>query len=124
MLRRQIIFGSSKHDLVEPDWAAERIKGMFCTIDGVECEVVVHRKGATPAGGGVLGIIPGSMTWPGWVREKSSTSSPWFNSRSLSGSVFGISIRAGGYKIHYCNDPLQVFFAIDNQGLVRSVAQK
>lgn len=30
-------------------------------------EVVVHRKGATPAGEGVLGIIPGSMTAPGYI---------------------------------------------------------
>ena len=30
-------------------------------------EVVVHRKGATPAGEGVLGIIPGSMGTPGYV---------------------------------------------------------
>lgn len=30
-------------------------------------EVVVHRKGATPAGRGVLGIIPGSMTAPGYI---------------------------------------------------------
>ncbi|MCH8555069.1 MAG: RtcB family protein [Schleiferiaceae bacterium] len=29
--------------------------------------VIVHRKGATPAGKGVLGIIPGSMTAPGFV---------------------------------------------------------
>src|SRR5438477_8886005 len=29
-------------------------------IDGIEREVIVHRKGATPAGEGVLGIIPGS----------------------------------------------------------------
>lgn len=29
--------------------------------------VIVHRKGATPAGKGVLGIIPGSMTTPGFV---------------------------------------------------------
>ena len=36
-------------------------------IDGVEREVVVHRKGATPAGAGVLGIIPGSMATPGFV---------------------------------------------------------
>lgn len=32
-----------------------------------EREVVVHRKGATPAGKGVLGIIPGSMGDPGFV---------------------------------------------------------
>ncbi len=30
-------------------------------------EVVVHRKGATPAGAGVLGIIPGSMAAPGFL---------------------------------------------------------
>ncbi|MFT4023288.1 MAG: RtcB family protein [Flavihumibacter sp.] len=30
-------------------------------------EVIVHRKGATPAGKGVLGIIPGSMTAPGFL---------------------------------------------------------
>ena len=36
-------------------------------IQGVEREVIVHRKGATPAGVGVLGIIPGSMATPGYV---------------------------------------------------------
>lgn len=30
-------------------------------------EVIVHRKGATPAAKGVLGIIPGSMTAPGFL---------------------------------------------------------
>ena len=30
-------------------------------------EVIVHRKGATPAGAGVLGVIPGSMGDPGYV---------------------------------------------------------
>ncbi len=30
-------------------------------------EMIVHRKGATPAGQGVLGIIPGSMGTPGFV---------------------------------------------------------
>jgi tRNA-splicing ligase RtcB (3'-phosphate/5'-hydroxy nucleic acid ligase) len=37
------------------------------TIDGLEREVIVHRKGATPAGTGTLGIIPGSMASPGFV---------------------------------------------------------
>lgn len=36
-------------------------------IGGVEQEVIVHRKGATPAGEGVLGMIPGSMASPGFV---------------------------------------------------------
>ncbi len=30
-------------------------------------EMIVHRKGATPAGEGVLGVIPGSMASPGFV---------------------------------------------------------
>src|SRR5256884_516940 len=36
-------------------------------IGGIEREVIVHRKGATPAGEGVLGIVPGSMASPGFV---------------------------------------------------------
>ncbi len=36
-------------------------------IGGEERDVVVHRKGATPAHAGVLGIIPGSMATPGFV---------------------------------------------------------
>jgi tRNA-splicing ligase RtcB len=30
-------------------------------------ELIVHRKGATPAGDGTLGIIPGSMGTPGYI---------------------------------------------------------
>jgi tRNA-splicing ligase RtcB (3'-phosphate/5'-hydroxy nucleic acid ligase) len=36
-------------------------------VDGAEREAIVHRKGATPAGVGVLGIIPGSMGDAGYV---------------------------------------------------------
>jgi tRNA-splicing ligase RtcB len=44
--------------------------------DGSEAEVIVHRKGATPAGAGVLGIIPGSMATPGYiVRGKGAAAS-------------------------------------------------
>jgi tRNA-splicing ligase RtcB (3'-phosphate/5'-hydroxy nucleic acid ligase) len=35
--------------------------------DGTAREVIVHRKGATPAGAGAIGIIPGSMAAPGFV---------------------------------------------------------
>jgi len=49
--------------------------------DGSEAEVIVHRKGATPAGAGVLGVIPGSMATPGYVvRGKGSV--PSLNSAS------------------------------------------
>ena len=38
--------------------------------------MIVHRKGATPAGKDVLGIIPGSMTAPGFlVRGKGDPAS-------------------------------------------------
>lgn len=36
-------------------------------IDGQPREVIVHRKGATPAGQGVLGIIPGTMADLGYI---------------------------------------------------------
>lgn len=36
-------------------------------VGGVQRELVVHRKGATPADVGVLGVIPGSMAAPGFV---------------------------------------------------------
>jgi tRNA-splicing ligase RtcB len=48
-------------------------------IDGIEREVIVHRKGATPAGAGVLGIIPGSMASPGFV-VRGKGNSPSLNS--------------------------------------------
>lgn len=35
------------------------------TVDGTTA--VVHRKGATPAGAGVLGVIPGSMSAPSYI---------------------------------------------------------
>ena len=39
-------------------------------------ELIVHRKGATPAGSGVLGVIPGSMADPAFVvRGKGNTAS-------------------------------------------------
>jgi tRNA-splicing ligase RtcB (3'-phosphate/5'-hydroxy nucleic acid ligase) len=45
-------------------------------LGGEPREVIVHRKGATPAGPGVPGIIPGSMASPGYVvRGKGSAES-------------------------------------------------
>ncbi len=50
-----------------------------CMPDGTE--VIVHRKGATPAGKGILGIIPGSMTAPGFL-VKGKGYAPSLNSAS------------------------------------------
>ena len=45
-------------------------------VNGEPKELIVHRKGATPAGKGVLGIIPGSMATPGFlVRGKGEPAS-------------------------------------------------
>jgi tRNA-splicing ligase RtcB (3'-phosphate/5'-hydroxy nucleic acid ligase) len=50
-------------------------------------EVIVHRKGATPAGKGILGIIPGSMGTPGFLVEGSG------NPESLSSTSHGAGRR-------------------------------
>lgn len=42
-------------------------KETLIDASGHEREVIVHRKGATPAGEGVLGVIPGSMGDAGYV---------------------------------------------------------
>lgn len=46
-------------------------------------EVIVHRKGATPAGAGVVGFIPGSMAAPGFLVEGKG------ESRSLDSAAHG-----------------------------------
>ncbi len=42
-------------------------KEILSGVEGGSKEVIVHRKGATPAGKDVLGIIPGSMTADGFI---------------------------------------------------------
>ncbi|MCU0496281.1 MAG: RtcB family protein [Anaerolineae bacterium] len=42
-------------------------KETFIDENGQAHDVIVHRKGATPAGAGVLGVIPGSMADPGYL---------------------------------------------------------
>lgn len=75
-------------------------------------ELIVHRKGATPAGNGVLGVIPGSMAGPtSVIRNKGkaeSLMSAWhgagrkmsrrvakdkFNLRSMNGTLDARGIR-------------------------------
>src|SRR6185436_20588617 len=69
------------------------------SIDGTEREVVVHRKGATPAGEGVLGIIPGSMASPGYlVRGKGNVDS--LNSASH-GAGRAMSRKAANEKFNW-----------------------
>jgi tRNA-splicing ligase RtcB len=67
------------HDAIARNLGAEVIAGVenhhnFAWLEehtdpdtGNTEQMVVHRKGATPAGAGVMGIIPGSMATPGYV---------------------------------------------------------
>lgn len=62
------------------------------TLGGGKREMIVHRKGATPAAKGVLGIIPGSMTADGFIvkgkgEEASVNSASHGAGRKMSRSV-------------------------------------
>jgi tRNA-splicing ligase RtcB (3'-phosphate/5'-hydroxy nucleic acid ligase) len=59
-LGARVVFGVENHHNFA--WRERHV-----LADGTERDVVVHRKGATPAGVDVLGIIPGSMAAPGYV---------------------------------------------------------
>jgi tRNA-splicing ligase RtcB (3'-phosphate/5'-hydroxy nucleic acid ligase) len=85
------LYAAANHELIHATVARALTAGVMLDIenhhnfawrerhrlpDGTDREVIVHRKGATPAGAGVLGIIPGSMATPGYVvRGKGSASS-------------------------------------------------
>ena len=72
-------YAKACHDNIHKRLAKALGKRIVCTIenhhnfawkeeiDGIER--IVHRKGATPAGKGILGIIPGSMTANGYIVE-------------------------------------------------------
>jgi tRNA-splicing ligase RtcB (3'-phosphate/5'-hydroxy nucleic acid ligase) len=55
-------------------------------------EYVIHRKGATPAAKGVWGIIPGSMTDPGYIVSGSG------NEASLNSAAHGAGRKCHGRK--------------------------
>ena len=69
-------------------------------------EVIVHRKGATPAGKGVLGVIPGTMTAEGFiVRGKGNEAS--INSASHgAGRVMSRSQAKSSLTNHYVKNYL------------------
>jgi tRNA-splicing ligase RtcB (3'-phosphate/5'-hydroxy nucleic acid ligase) len=61
-------------------------------IAGTSRPLIVHRKGATPAGRGVLGLIPGSMAAPGYLVEGLG------ESRSLDSAAHGAGRRLSRTK--------------------------
>src|SRR5208282_283916 len=62
-------------------------------------EVIVHRKGATPAGNGVLGVIPGSMASPGFVVRGRGEESSLNSASHGAGRV--MSRRAAKHQFHW-----------------------
>ncbi len=66
-------------------------------------DLIVHRKGATPAGKGVLGVIPGSMATPGFVvrgrgKEESLLSASHGAGRAMSRTAAREKYRWAGIK--------------------------
>lgn len=67
-------------------------------------ELIVHRKGATPAGKGVLGIIPGSMTAKGYIVKGQGVATAIHSAshgagRAMSRSVANQSITRSSMKL-------------------------
>jgi tRNA-splicing ligase RtcB len=70
-------YASANHALIHQRVAAALNAGVLATVENHHNfawkeqhggrDLIVHRKGATPAGPGVLGVIPGSMAAPGFV---------------------------------------------------------
>jgi tRNA-splicing ligase RtcB (3'-phosphate/5'-hydroxy nucleic acid ligase) len=70
-------YAAANHELIHRHIAARLGSAVLLDVENhhnfawqerhFDREVIVHRKGATPAGEGVLGIIPGSMASPGFV---------------------------------------------------------
>jgi tRNA-splicing ligase RtcB (3'-phosphate/5'-hydroxy nucleic acid ligase) len=70
-------FAAAGHEVIHARLARHLRAGVLAGVENHhnfawrEChggrDVIVHRKGATPAGEGVLGVIPGSMATPGFV---------------------------------------------------------
>ncbi len=76
-------------------------------IGGVEREVIVHRKGATPAGVGVLGIIPGSMASPGFVVRGKGSAASLKSASHGAGRVMSRKKAAATFEWHKVNRVLK-----------------
>ncbi len=70
-------YAAANHELIHGHVLRALGAGALCTVENHHNfaweekhdgkTVIVHRKGATPAGKGTLGIVPGSMAAPGFV---------------------------------------------------------
>ncbi len=61
--------GVARHLGLSPIWSVENHHNFAWIETHGDRAMVVHRKGATPAGLGVLGVIPGTMVDPAFVAE-------------------------------------------------------
>jgi tRNA-splicing ligase RtcB (3'-phosphate/5'-hydroxy nucleic acid ligase) len=70
-------------------------------------EVIVHRKGATPAGKNVLGIIPGSMTAPGFIVKGKGEAASIHSASHGAGRLLSRTAALGTVTQHALNEELQ-----------------
>ena len=70
-------------------------------------EVIVHRKGATPAGKGVLGVIPGSMADPAFVVEGLGVPESLMSASHGAGRKYSRSHAKQSFNWEYWNDELK-----------------
>lgn len=72
-------------------------------------EVIVHRKGATPAGKDVLGIIPGSMTAPGFIVKGKGEAASLNSASHGAGRLLSRTAALGLITQHALNEELQKY---------------
>ncbi len=69
-------------------------------VEGEVVDVIVHRKGATPAGAGVLGVIPGSMASPCYVVRGKGSSPAMDSAAHGAGRVMSRTKAKNTYRWH------------------------
>jgi tRNA-splicing ligase RtcB len=99
LLGAQIVAGvENHHNFAWKEWHQGR-------------ELVVHRKGATPAGAGVLGVIPGTMADPAFVVRGLG------NPQSFNSAAHGAGRRMSRKKAHDMFRIQQVRKELEGQGI-------
>jgi len=76
-------------------------------VDGEQREVYVHRKGATPADAGVLGIIPGSMADPCYLVRGRGNEASLRSAAHGAGRVMSRTKARQTYRWNHVKDYLQ-----------------
>jgi tRNA-splicing ligase RtcB len=70
-------------------------------------DLIVHRKGATPAGKGILGVIPGSMTAPGYIVKGKGQSASLFSAAHGAGRIMSRSNALKSITHHLLRETLE-----------------